>query len=400
MSDSNMLKNVFKHGMMLIVVFSFCCCKKSYAPPEVNANHRFLAVDGLINTELNSISTFKLTRSQNLSDTVPSIPERGATIIIKSSTGASYQLIDTGSNGIYVSTVLSLDPTQSYTLSITTSDGNQYASDAVTPKQPPPIDSVNWTLGFDGATNTEAVNINVNTHDPSNRTRFYRWDFIETWTHESLYRTFYLIQNKRIVYVSDSNQHPWHCWTSAPSTNILLGSSGGLSADVISQAPINKIYQNDPRLDIKYSILVKQYAIDSSAYDYWKLVQNQSESLGGLFDIQPAQLMGNIHNLKVPAEPVYGFVSASGVQQQRIFISNQNLPGWKSVPTQECKGDIFTPQPLQGQDLFGYYDIDPNFTFLRFDIDSNGNPVQILITPACLDCTFQGGSTVKPSFWP
>ncbi|HET7000000.1 MAG TPA: DUF4249 domain-containing protein [Puia sp.] len=382
-----------------MIFFSFYSCRKSYAPPEVNANHKFLSVDGLINTGPNNFSTFKLTRSQDLSDTVPSIPERGATVTIKDGTGASYPLTDTGSNGIYVSTELSLNPTQEYTLSVVTADGNQYASNPVKSKQPPPIDSLNWTLGFDGAANTQAINIFVNTHDPTNRTRFYRWDFIETWAHESLYRTFYLIQNKRIVYVSDSNQHPWHCWTNAPSTNILLGSSGGLSADVISQSLITKIYQNDPRLDIKYSILVKQYAIDSSAYDYWKLVQNQSESLGGLFDIQPAQLMGNIRNLKVPAEPVYGFVSASGVQQQRIFISNQDLPGWKSVTTQECKEDIFTPQPLQGQDLFGYYNIDPNFTFLRFDIDSNGIPVQILITPACIDCTFQGGSNIKPPFW-
>ena len=106
------MKNVFIHGMMLMVVFSFCCCKKSYAPPEVEANHLFLSVDGLINTGPGNISSFKLTRSQKLSDTVPSIPERGATVTIKDGTGASYPLLDTGSNGIYISSLLSLDPTQ------------------------------------------------------------------------------------------------------------------------------------------------------------------------------------------------------------------------------------------------------------------------------------------------
>ena len=139
--------------------------------------------------------------------------------------------------------------------------------------------------------------------------------------------------------------------------------------------------------------------MDSSAYDYWLLVQRQSETLGGLFDIQPAQLIGNIHNLKAPAEPVYGYVSASGVQQQRIFISNQDLPGWKSVPTQTCNQDVFTPEPSLNQDINDYLIIDPNFTFFHYDVDSNGVPVQILITPACIDCRFQGGSTVKPPFW-
>ena len=133
---------------MGMVIFIFYCCRKSYAPPEINANHLFLSVDGLINTGANGVSSIKLTRSQKLSDTVPSIPEKGATVIIKDGAGASYPLIDTGSNGIYVSSVLSLDPSQQYSLSITTADGNQYASDPVNSKQPPPIDSVNWTLGL------------------------------------------------------------------------------------------------------------------------------------------------------------------------------------------------------------------------------------------------------------
>jgi hypothetical protein len=354
----------------------------------------------MINTGPNNISTFKLTRSQKLSDTVSSIPERSATVTIKDGTGASYPLIDTGSNGIYVSSILSLDPTQQYTLSITTANGNQYASDPIVPKEPPPIDSLNWTLGFDGAYNTQAVNIYVNTHDPTNKTRFYRWDFIETWAHDAIYKTFYsILPNKKIEYVSDSNQHPWHCWTNAPSANILLGSSGGLSADIISQAPVTRIYQNDPRLDIKYSILVKQYAIDSSAYDYWVLVQRQSQTLGGLFDIQPAQLTGNIHNLKSPGEPVYGYVSASSVQQQRIFISNGDLPGWETVQTQECKLTVFTPEPGLNQDINTYYNTDPNFTFYYFDYNGMDGPNQILITPACIDCAVQSGSTVRPSFW-
>jgi hypothetical protein len=395
-----MRKKVFKYGIMFMIVFSFCCCKKSYSPPEINANHLFLSVDGLINTGLNSTSTVTLTRSQNLSDTVASIPEKSATVIIKSNTGASYQLIDTGSNGIYVSPVLSLNPAEPYSLSITTANGSQYTSDPVFSKQPPPIDSVSWTLGFDGAADAQAVNIYVNTHDPSGKTRFYRWDFIETWAHDVIYRTFYsILPNKKIEYISDSNQHPWHCWTNAPSTNILLGSAGGLSADVISVAPITRIYQNDPRLDIKYSILVKQYALDSSAYDYWLLVQRQSETLGGLFDIQPAQLSGNIHNLKDPGESVYGYVSASSVQQQRIFINNENLPGWKSIQTQQCKLALFTPEPGLNQDINTYYYTDPNFTFYYYDYNGLSGPTQILITPACLDCTFQGGSTIKPSFW-
>jgi hypothetical protein len=395
-----MFRKFLKYGWILWIVAVFAGCRKVYTPEEISINHLYLTVDGLINMGANSISSFKLTRSQKLDDTVPSIPELGAAVSIQPvNSGISYNLKDTGSNGIYVSDALTLDMTGQYILSVITSDGTKYNSDPVIPKQTPPIDSLNWTVGFDGAVDSQAVNVFVNTHDPSGNTRFYRWDFTETWAHESLHKIFYLIQNKKIVYVSDTTLHNWHCWTDAPSTNILVGSSNGLSGDIISQAPVNKIFQNDPRMDIKYSILVRQYALDASAYDYWLQVQKQSQALGGLFDIIPAQLIGNMHNLSQPSEPVYGYVSASSVQQQRIFISNEDLPGWKSVPSQKCTQDIFTPDPGLGQDIDGYYNIDPNFTFYHFDFDSNGNEVQILITPGCIDCTFQGGSTSKPPYW-
>jgi hypothetical protein len=143
--------------------------------------------------------------------------------------------------------------------------------------------------------------------------------------------------------------------------------------------------------------------LDAPAYDYWQQVQKQSQSLGGLFDIIPAQLTGNMHNQKVPAEPVYGYVSASSVQEKRIFISNQDVGGWKSI--QQCKQDAYLVDTPKEDSLF-YYNNDPNFAFDHFgSLPSpvpGGKPLgpyQFLITPACLDCTFQSGSTLRPPFW-
>jgi len=401
-----MRKEIINYTLIFLTLSMVADCRKSYAPPETNSNHLYLSVDGVINTSTNGVSSFKLTRSQKLTDTFPSIPELGATVYIKNGAGISYLLADTGSNGIYLSNLLTLDPAQQYVLYVTTKDGNQYASDPVTSVQTPPIDSVYWTVGIDGATGIQAVNVLLNTHDPSNNTRLYRWDYTETWEHESIYNSPYLVQNNKIVLVNDSTQHAWHCWSNASSTNILLGSSAGLSTDIISQAPIARIYQNDPRMDNRYSMLVRQYALDAAAYDYWALVQKQSETLGGLFDIQPSQLIGNMHNLKVPDEPVYGYISASTVQEKRIFISNQDLLGWKSVPIQKCAQSVYFLDTPEQNDLYTYYNTDPNFTFYEFgfipsNLPGGGliGPLQFLITPACIDCTFQGGSTIRPPFW-
>jgi hypothetical protein len=274
-------------------------------------------------------------------------------------------------------------------------------SDPVTPKQTPPIDSVSWTIGPDEIAQTQALYIFVNTHDPANNTHFYRWDFTETWKHEALYKDYYTVQNGYYFLSPDTTSKNWNCWNNASSTNILLGSSAALSADIISQAPLTKIFQNDPRMDIRYSILVRQYALDAPAYDYWALVQKQSQTLGGLFDIQPARLTGNLHNLKDPAEPVYGYVSASSIKEKRIFINNQELPGWIPTPMQ-CTQYVFRPDSIPGDSIWYrryYKNIDPNFTFFEFSKDPKNIRIQLFISTACVDCTFQGGSTIKPPFW-
>src|ERR1700750_414803 len=151
-----MIKNLLGfllYGLLVLFLFSSGNCRKAYAPPEINANHKYLSVDGMINMNTDGVSSIKITRSQNLSDTI-FIPELRAAVFIKNTAGMAYPMMDTASNGVYVSDALSLDPPQQYILSVTTADGNQYASDPITPKQAPPIDSVTWPIGFDNVANT------------------------------------------------------------------------------------------------------------------------------------------------------------------------------------------------------------------------------------------------------
>src|ERR1700759_3204002 len=155
-------KSIRYTGIFFIMIIT-ADCRKVYTPQEISVNHLYLTVDGMINTGINGISSFKLTRSQMLNDTTPSIPELGATVVIQTANGsADFTLRDTGSNGIYVSDPLTLDITRKYILSVISGDGEKYASDTITPKLTPPIDSINWTLGFDGAYNSQAINIYAN----------------------------------------------------------------------------------------------------------------------------------------------------------------------------------------------------------------------------------------------
>src|SRR6185295_3756546 len=274
-----------KYLIMVIVIYMGTMCRKPYEPPAIKASNHFVAVDGFINMSPFSSTTINLSRSRNLLDSVTDLPELNAQVLIVGAGGEMFPLADTGTNGNYVSALLNLDPNQQYQISVTTSDGNKYLSDLVTPKIAPPIDSLSWELVDDPAVGTQVVNIYVNSHDPTNNTRYYRWDYLETWQHQSTFETFWALKNG-VETPIDASENNHNCWTTAHSTSIIVGTSIALNEDVISTARVANFLKDDPKLDIDYSILVRQYPLDADAYKYWLTVQKNSQSLGGLFDLQ------------------------------------------------------------------------------------------------------------------
>ena len=377
--------------MVLVSMMFVVRCRKPYDPPVIKASNHFVAVDGVINTGANSSSIFLVSRSRNLQDSAINLPELGAQVFIQSIDGVSFPLLDTGGNGVYVSAPLNLDPGKQYRMSITTIDGNKYLSDPVTPKTSPPVDSLNWELVQDANLGTEVVNVYVNTHDPANNTRYYRWDYIETWQHQSNYQSFWGTTNN-LEHGLFASETTYNCWSTGFSTNILLGTSITLSSDVIRQLKIATFAKNDPKLDIAYSLEVRQYPLDFDAYNYWINVQKNSQSLGGLFDVQPAQLSGNVHNVTNPKDPVFGYITASSVGTQRIFIKNSSLPHWKSNPGINCPLTIIAPPDPNNIFLWNY----PDTSYQLYYYSSGA---MVITYKNCVDCRYQGGTLVKPPYW-
>ena len=385
-----------KYFLMLMIIFVGTMCRKPYEPAAIKASNHFVAIDGFINTTPNSSTTINLSRSLNLLDSATDLPELGAQVSILSSDGGVYALIDTGADGNYVSATLTLDPGLKYQVSVTTIDGNKYLTDPVSSKTCQPIDSLNWELVNDPAVGTDVVNIYVNTHDPSNNTRYYRWDYLETWQHNSVYETSWTLDENgyETPIFSTDVRYTHNCWTTAHSTSIILGTTITLSEDVVSSALVANFLKNDQKMDIEYSILVRQYPLDAEAYKYWLTVQKNSQSLGGLFDLQPSQINGNFHSITHPNDPALGYISASSAQEKRIFISNRSLPGWQSNIGLSCQVDIVQSNPADPL-LWNYPDTSKQLWYFV----SGPPPLMKIANKPCLDCRFQGGTNIKPSFW-
>lgn len=369
----------------LLLLWCICMqCRKPYEPAVLTAANNYLVVDGFINTSPGGITRILLSRTKNLTDTVVNIPETNAQVSIESVAGTAYNLQDNG-DGTYASTALSLAGNTTYRVHITTSNGRQYQSDYVSPVQTPAIDSVNWQQA-------DGVSVYVNTHDPANKTHFYRWRYTETWEYHSQLETIWGVSNG-LIYLLSPEQQVHVCYNTTLSTGVLLGNSTALGQDVISGKLLTTIPANDSTLQYRMSILVEQYALTAAAFSYWQIIQKNSEDLGTLFDLQPSQLSGNIHSLSDATEPVVGFISANTLQQQRIFINNADLQNWQpAAGTYNCN---LRNVPVNASNYLILDD--PDTTYGPYYYISMG-PL-VLSKKTCLDCTLSGGTNVKPSFW-
>ena len=380
-----MKKTLQISSFVLLAICSLVVCKKPYEPPVIKGTTNFLVVDGSIGCGNNAVTTITLSRSKALGDSILFSPELHAVVTVEQEGGNSFNVAEQA-RGIYRSQHLNLDADKKYRLKITTAGNREYVSGYTAGKISPPIDSLSWKQEGD-------VTISVHTHDPLNNTRYYRWDYIETWNYASIYSGAYGVNNG-LIFVKDSTTQTDSCWRTGNSTNIILGSSIALSEDVISDLPVALIPQHDERISKGYSILVTQYAISEDAFRYLQLIQKNTQQLGTLFDAQPSQLKGNIQSAADPDEPVIGFITASTATEKRIFIRNRQLTDWHYAPNLQYCGSILTI--LQNPVNYLIWDYaDPSFGPYYF-ITGGG----IAITKkACLECTEQGGTNVKPAFW-
>lgn len=356
-------------------------CVDPYQPPAITAPNRYLVVDGLLTTDTSRI---QLSRTQNLGESTKPSPELGATVRVEETGGAAYTLADKG-QGLYALESARLVVGRTYRLTIRTKAGGTYQSAPITMKATPAIDSLTWAVENSG------LQIFVNTHDPANRTRYYRWTYEDTYEFYTPYLSTLDFVNGRVVQREPVN----HCWRTAPSTAIVIGSTARLSQDVLQRAPLLFIPGSSPKLNVKYSLLVQQYALSAEAYAYWLNLQKTTEQLGSLFDPLPAQVVGNLTCLTNPDEPVLGFVDASTVVQRRVFIDRPAaLP--RNLIRTGYEGCFVDTIPKPRQPLSAFVGLGGGYALIQ-NLERDG--LYLGVATPCADCRDRG-TVVKPSYWP
>lgn len=356
-------------------------CKKPYSPPAIVGKGSYLVVEGTINSQLDT-TVIKLSRTVNVAGKGTYNPVSGAIVEVESDQNEKFPLTEV-KNGKYIVVGLNLDNSHTYRLSIKTTGNEQYYSDYVPVDVTPPIDSVGYNIVTIPDTGLQVF---VSTHNKNNASRYYRWDFTETWRFHAKYFTAYRSNGSAIV-ESQPDQWRYYCFNTDSSNNIILGSSAKLADNIISENEVNFISSKSEKVELEYSILLRQYSISADAYNFWAALKKNTESLGSIFDAQPSQITGNIHSANNPAEPVIGFVSVCTIQTKRIFINKNDLPGpWVPTYPYDCEIDSVGSG--------GIYFLIP----LPNDLVPASKGGATYTTAVCADCSLRGNQTVPP-FW-
>jgi hypothetical protein len=379
----------WKNLLIIIILFG---CRKPYNPPVTTSPTSYLIVEGFIST--NDSTKIKLSRTVNLSSTITTNPVTGSSVVVLDDAGGSYPLNEYSPGNYAANTILS--NTSKYQVRITTTDNQVYLSDLVPVKITPPVDSIGFVVQNNG------IQIYANSHDPQNSTRYYRFDYDETWRFHAHYNSGYIAENGAISIRNDA-QSIYYCFTGDKSSTIVLGSTAKLTQDVLYQTPITTIASNAEKLETRYSILLREYAMTADAFTFWTSLKKNTEQLGSIFDAQPSQISGNIHNTGNAKEIVVGYISAGTIQSKRIFIDNSQLPTtWSPDDPYNCELDsLWIVNPKTGanqvqQILLAVPPIElPVYSFFK---GGPGPAGYLSATEECVDCTLRGTKT-QPAFW-
>jgi hypothetical protein len=218
----------------------------------------------------------------------------------------------------------------------------------------------------------EGCRVFIDSHDPDNKCKFYRWDFTETWMFQLPYR----VTNRT-------------CWISDNSSIINVKNTSMLSEDIVSKYPLYYISPATDRLSKKYSILLNQYSINEDEFNYWQRLKNVNEEVGSLYDITPSYVPGNVTCIEDPFQNTLGYFSVSAKSSKRFYIAD-NFTGLVDLYS-ECPSDtVGNPNSVKGL----------NKTVWVIDtLQTGGFPLYILTTnKSCADCTTRG-TKIKPSWW-
>lgn len=383
----------------LIVLISLVSCLEPFDPKLSDSNKDFFIVDGII-TDQEGPYTVKISKSSSL--VVKNKPVSNIDVKIEDEDGNIESLWES-SPGVYQTVSLQGQVNKSYRL-ILNNGSKQYLSTWERIPHSSIIDSIYYRVEDKATTDKEdnltGVQFFIDSHGSSESTKYYRYEWEEVWKIGVYWASYYdYLGDDRIK----STENPrYTCWKYENPSSINIATTEGLKENVLSRHLLGFITGEKERFTQRYSLSVKQFALEEKEYKFWKNLQESNEEIGGLFDRQPAKVLSNLSNPSDPNDEILGYFSASGLREKRVYVNSTEVPRELFRRPQCFALDTLTKDSLGSVYEIAIFDQLKNGKFFYDLLFSAVSPIPygvLLSKPSCSDCTKKGGVLDKPNFW-
>ncbi len=277
----------------------------------------------------------------------------GATVMIKDDQGNSENLVEKTPGNFYTSSFQGVIG-NSYTITVTTGEGNIYqsTSEKLLPvgditdlryefKQNEPANAnqqVTSTNGFGIFLSSEVL--------PEQEGRvWWRWTgTYHIFTYPSLRTTLesgakgaivvtpgplkcsgYSVV-KGMLHGPNSECTCCDCWVTEYNQNSLISDPKFVNNGQITNYNVGFVEANRRTMYDKYVLEVEQLSVSQDIYNFWKTINVQRSNSSSLFQTPPPKTGGNMTALTPNSIPVIGYFAASGVKKSSLEFSKFNVP--------------------------------------------------------------------------
>lgn len=278
-----------------------------------------------------------------------------------------------------------LNPGSSYQVDVLTQSGVEIVSDFDQMPECPEIDTIYYVRKNVPTTDPEkplqGIQFYLDLDGRNTNSHFYRWDITETWEHHAAYPKTLYWNGRNFISYNPPDYSMFYCWSTQNVGTIFTLSTKDLVENRFSRFPFHFVDNMTQRLTYGYSLLVKQYALSEPAYIYWDKLRINSNEQGGLYEVQPLRIKGNLKSTTNPNLEILGFFNASPLRTKRIFVRNvENLERYYLICTAGA-GPIIIDEP-------------------KYLVPSEGGRGSHTVEDVCVECNVYGGTNVKPDYWP
>ncbi|HCW08361.1 MAG TPA: hypothetical protein DGG95_13455 [Cytophagales bacterium] len=116
------------------------------------------------------------------------------------------------------------------------------------------------------------------------------------------------------------------CWVTEYSSTVIISNPNFVSDNKVNHQLIGFVEANVRTMYNKYYLLVEQLSVSQAVYDFWKQVKSQKSNSSNLFQTPPPKTTGNIFAKSEGAIPALGYFAASSINTHVLVLNKSMVP--------------------------------------------------------------------------